>query len=413
MTESFEIKIEKIVYGGTGMGRHAGKVVFVPFTVPGDLLLVRTVKEKKNFIRATTVRVLEGGPGRRTPHCAHFGLCGGCQWQQLEYAAQVEAKRQILEDVFHHHFPETRRLRLHMTASPQEFGYRSRARIQVRGFGPDAKVGFFRTQSHTIEDVDECPLFRPLLKLGLRTVRDDRFKGTGSPGLQQLQLACSEEEGLWGCTEVESELDEGISALTAAGTDCGDEVVFKRRLGEFTLSVTPSVFFQANDFMISLLVSTVHNLILPAERKAALDLFSGVGLFSLPLASRFERVVAVESAPAASKLCAQNAAGAGMSNIQVVCADVNAWMKSVGSVAPPAYSLILLDPPRCGAGAEVMSRIAEWAPEHILYVSCDPQTLCRDLASIPGREYQIDHIEGLDLFPQTYHFETLVRLHRR
>lgn len=390
-----------------------GKVVFVPFSTPGDLLLVKTVEEKKNFIWATKVRILEAGPGSRTPRCPHFGLCGGCQWQQMEYLHQVDAKRQILEDVFHHRFSETRELLINMRASPQEYGYRSRARIQVRGFGPDAKVGFFRFQSHVIEDIDECPLLRPSLNRGLRTIRDRRLRSLGNPGLQQLEAACSEEEGSWDCTEVESELDEGISALSTPGGDREDEVILKRRIGEFVYSVTPSAFFQANDYMIDLLVSTVHDLARPAERKAALDLFSGVGLFSLPLARMFERVVAVESAPVASKLCRLNAEAVGLSNVKVICADVHAWMKAVGSVAPPAYSLLLLDPPRSGAGPEVMNRIAEWAPESILYVSCDPQTLCRDLASLPSRDYQIDHVEGLDLFPQTYHFETLVRLRRR
>ncbi|HYK88510.1 MAG TPA: class I SAM-dependent RNA methyltransferase [Acidobacteriota bacterium] len=412
MSRRFEVRIEKLVYGGAGLGRHAGKVVFVPFSAPGDLLLAESIEEKKNFIRAVTIKVLEAGQGRRSPRCSHFGVCGGCQWQQLEYPRQLEAKRRILEEVFHHRFPETLKLAIDMRPSPEEYAYRSRARIQVRGFGTAARVGFFRSQSHVIEDIPECPLFRPSLNRGLLEVRRARSKYEGNPGLRQFDIACAEEEGVWMSAEVESELDTGISALSEAGGDREHEPVLTKRIGEYVYSLTPSAFFQANDFMVSLLIQRIEALVQPIRSGAALDLFAGVGLFSLPLGRRFETVVAVENSPIAARLCAQNADAAGFSNVRVVCADVSAWLKAVGSVSPPAFNAILLDPPRSGTGTEIMDHIATWAPECILYVSCDPQTLCRDLAFLPSRAYRIDHVEGLDLFPQTYHFETIVRLQR-
>jgi 23S rRNA (uracil1939-C5)-methyltransferase len=177
--------------------------------------------------------------------------------------------------------------------------------------------------------------------------------------------------------------------------------------------VAPQVFFQANDFMISELVATVQELGRIPKPGSALDLFAGIGLFSLPIARGFTEVTAVESSPAASRLCDENAVNCGLYNIRVVCADVAAWMKAVASVASPSFDLVLLDPPRTGAGQEIMQRIGEWAPETILYISCDPQTLVRDLAFLPIRDYRIDFVQGLDLFPQTYHFETVVRLKRR
>lgn len=412
MTQPFEIRIEKLVYGGAGLGHHAGKVVFVPFTVPGDHLVVKPDEEKKNFIRASAINVLGPGPGRRPPPCPHFGSCGGCQWQLLEYARQVDIKRTILEETFHHRFTETRKLLINMRASPQEFGYRSRARIQARGFGADARVGFFRFQSHVIEDVEACPLLRPSLNQALGSVRQARLRGTGNAA-DQVDIACSEDTAVWGSMEVESEVDESISALSNAESVRTEEKVFERKVGGFTYTLNPSVFFQANDFMTVQLVSTVRELARCTRPGAALDLFCGVGLFSLPLGRQFERVVAVENSPVASHFCATSAATNGLSNVQVVCADVAAWMKAVGSIAPPAFDLIVLDPPRSGADPKVMSRIAEWAPEKVIYVSCDPQTLCRDLAQLTSRDYRIDHVEGLDLFPQTYHFETVVRLRRR
>ena len=142
--KAFQITVEKLVYGGAGLGRHNGKVVFVPFSVPGDHLLVHTVTEKKTYVRAEIVKIIKPGNGRITPTCPHFAKCGGCHWQQLEYSRQVEAKRQILEEIFNHRFPQTRELPIIMKACAQPFGYRSRARVQLRGSGSRTIVGFFR-----------------------------------------------------------------------------------------------------------------------------------------------------------------------------------------------------------------------------------------------------------------------------
>jgi 23S rRNA (uracil1939-C5)-methyltransferase len=207
--DKFEIRIEKLVYGGWGLGRHNGKVVFVPFSVPGDSLTVREVENKKSFLRAAIVDVIEPGPGRVPPVCLHFGACGGCQWQNLEYPRQVEIKRQLLEQKFRHRFPETKRLPIEMKASPQAYGYRSRARIQIRGLGPTAQAGFFRFQSHLVEDVRSCPLFRPALNEALASIRLSLAREALNPGSRQLALACSTESNAWGLADMASDFGDG------------------------------------------------------------------------------------------------------------------------------------------------------------------------------------------------------------
>ena len=410
--EEFEIRIEKLVYGGWGLGRHNGKVVFVPFSVPGDYLNVREVENKKSFLRAAIVDVIEPGPGRVQPVCPYFGACGGCQWQNLEYPRQVEIKRQLLEQTFKHRFPETRRLPVEMKASPQVYGYRSRARIQIRGLGPTARAGFFRFQSHLVEDVQSCPLFRPALNEALASIRLSLAREALNPGSQQLALACSTESGTWSFADMASDLDEEISAMDAAVGELNGTII-EKKVGEFTYGMAPQVFFQANDFMVDELLDTVRRLTAPAGSSAALDLFCGVGLFTLALGHQFQEIQAVEFSPLACRFCLLNAKTTGLENVRVICADVGKWMEAIGSISPPAYDLILLDPPRSGAGFKVMDRIREWAPETVIYVSCDPQTLVRDLEILSPRDYVIDFIQGLDLFPQTFHFETVVRLKRR
>ncbi len=410
LSNTFKVKIEKLVYGGAGIGRHQGKVVFVPFSAPGDQLQVRSVEEKKTFIRAEIVRILKPGSGRTTPVCPHFQRCGGCHWQQLEYSHQVEAKRQILEEILQHRFPQTRDLPITMRACVQSLAYRSRARVQLRGAGSKASIGFFRCASHTVEDVESCPLLRTSLNEALNSLRQFKLKVDTDASPQEMDMACSEEEDTWATAHIGEAVIEGVTTLI--GTGRREEVLLKRKVGEFLYSVTASVFFQANDFMVPELVALIRALAKDAGSQSALDLFAGVGLFTLPLARQFSEVIAIENSSSACRLCSANAKAAGLGQVRVVCADVSSWMESEEATGQPEFDLIVLDPPRIGAGSGIMEQIRRRAPKTIIYVSCDPQTLARDLAKISPRDYRIDFVEGLDMFPQTYHFETVVRLVR-
>jgi 23S rRNA (uracil1939-C5)-methyltransferase len=398
-TGAFEITIDRLVFGGAGLGRHEGKVAFAPFSAPGDHLLVRPIEDKKQFIRVEIIKVLKPGPGRIAPVCRHFMKCGGCHWQQLEYLRQVEAKRKILEEILHHRFPQTRDLQITMKACPQPFGYRTRARLQLRGPAEKPFIGFYRRESHSVEDVKSCPLLRPSLNEALSSIRKWTHEPDALAEIQEIEIACSEEDDSWSAVHAGSSVDEDVSFK--------DEIVLHKRVGEFCYSFSAPVFFQANEFMVSKLVSLARTAFQNAGHGVAVDLFAGVGLFTLPLASQFKKVLAVESSRPACRFCSKNLADANFPNAQVICSDVFQWMKSAES--KDDLDLVLLDPPRTGAGTDVMEQIRKWEPKTIIYVSCDPQTLCRDLAKI-SNFYTIDLAEGLDMFPQTYHFETVVRL---
>lgn len=407
MAEVFRIRIEKLVYGGDGLGRHEGQVVFVPFTAAGDQVDVWALTRKKNFVRARIVEVVEPGPGRTDPPCPYFFRCGGCQWQHLDYGLQAETKRRILEELFRHRFPETRALEIGMLPSPAPYHYRSRARLQLRRKGGHASVGFFRFQSHQIEDIESCPQLRPTLNRALAAVRRAWFERKEESA--ELEIACSEEDGAWSARTTGPPRPDGFPVEAGDGRAAGD--LLERTVGDFDYLLSPSAFFQANDFLVADLVRTVMDFAGPGK-ESAIDLFSGAGLFSLPLARRFPNVTAVEGSPEACRLAEESARKAGLDRIRVVCGDVSAWMEDVASAAAPAFDVVVLDPPRTGAGREVMSALSLWGPERIVYVSCDPQTLARDLGFLPSGEYRIHSVRALDLFPQTYHFETVVGLSR-
>lgn len=397
MHRTFEIDIEKLVYGGSGLGRCRGKVVFVPFAAPGDRLLVEPVREKKDYVQARICRVLAPGQGRTDPPCPHFGSCGGCHWQHLQYPLQVAAKGDILREILRHRFPLTRDLPVTVAACPEPFAYRSRARLQLGRSGSGAFPGFFRQGSRDVEAIDSCLLLRPPLDRALAALCRDTGSLQPAAYAGGIDIAGSDREGVW--------------ALGPAG-EGEQETLLEKRAGGFRFKVTASTFFQANDFMVGPLLELVRDMAADSGRGKALDLFAGVGLFSLPLAGLFGSVIAVERSPTASRLCSGNAASAGIDRIRTVCADAAAWLESGSRPEAAGADLVVLDPPRTGAGARVIHGIRSLGPGTILYVSCDPQTLTRDLSLIPATEYAIDRVEGLDMFPQTFHFETVVRLRR-
>ena len=410
---TFTVTAEKLLYGGDALARRDdGKAIFIPYAVAGDRLLVKTSSEKKNYIRAEILEVLTPGEGRVIPICSHFGKCGGCCWQQIEYSQQVETKRLILEELFHHRFPETRQLAITMRPCPRPFGYRSRARVQMqfcRGGSRTAQyshspfpqkrnsemrnkgaVGFFRGDSHIVEDMEECPLFRPRLNDALRALRNiplESFKKNRQNSTNEIDIACSEEECKW--------------------AKSGDKILLQRKVGDFTYNVSAGTFFQANDFMVDALVSHVRDCVSHAENGAALDLFSGVGLFTLPLARRFRAVTAVEYSRESHWLCEMNAAGAEIVNLENICADAAKWLDLQTKTN---FDCVVLNPPRAGVGTGVIEHAGQLASREIIYVSCDPQTLARDLERLDMDHWRIVSVTGFDMFPQTYHFETVVHL---
>lgn len=407
----FEIEIEKLIFGGSGLGHYRGKVVFVPFSAQGDRLLVRKVREKGDYIQGEAVKVLAPAPVRVDPPCPYFLKCGGCHWQHIGYPHQVEAKRSILEEILYHRFPRVRSIPISMDACPEPFEYRSRARFQVRKSGEKSIVGFFRPGSHLVEDIKHCILLRPLLNRALSSLRQS-LPPRGM-GIREYEVAGSCEDDLWDSDPAFPEASTRKSPKDTAGKGSKRNVPLNRKVGEFRYSFSPSVFFQANDFLITRLVEIVYELAADSGRGTALDLFAGAGLFSLPLAAIYNSVIAVENSPAASEYCSRNAAAAGTNRIRTVCADVELWLEAYRAAAASTIDLILLDPPRTGAGRRVMEHIQTLLPRTVLYVSCDPQTLSRDLGHIDESKYSIDRIEGLDMFPQTFHFETVVCLTRR
>lgn len=384
-----ELTVEKIVPNGYGLGFADGLTVFVPLSAVGDRLRVRIIQVKGKAAFAEIDSVIVPSGDRIEPPCAHYGRCGGCDFQHLSYGAQLRAKVGIVRDCLMRigkiDFPGE----IGITESPETFEYRSRAtwHVDVRS----RKIGFHRRNSHDVIAIDRCPVLAGELNLRLDLLRreidwdsvlEDRFGILAATAGGRVSV-----------------FSEGLIEVT-------DELTFE--LDGLRFDFDARSFFQGNRFLVGRLVELATR---GASGRTALDLYCGVGLFALPLARRFENVIGVEAGQRSIRQARRNAARSGSANTDFFARSVGEWLiDSAGNYRD--IDFVLLDPPRAGTEKLVASRIARICPAEISYVSCEPSTLARDLRVLLDEGYAIRSIDAVDLFPQTHHVETVVRLVR-
>ena len=388
-----DVTTERLAYGGEAIARHDGFAIFVPYAAPGERLRVRIIERKKNFARGVIDRILEPSPSRRAPLCQYFGDCGGCQLQHITYDAQLEAKagfvRDALQRIGRIDWPHTVDIR-----HAAEFGYRSRAQVKIdRRAG---RVGFNRAASNAVCDITSCPILVPELDEALRSLWSVLGHGTDGdqsiPNRLQVEMAAGE---------------SGVSFEPAlVGLPGG---TLRRTVNDATYTFSASTFFQGNAGLLDELVNEAVN---ECYGDLAIDLYAGVGLFTVQLARRFTRVIGVEADAGAAKFARENISANQEANVEFHNSKTEVWLKHFVEADSPPPDLVLLDPPRTGA-AEAIPHIARLKPSRITYVSCDPTTLARDLRTLIDAGYEISGVIAVDLFPQTYHVETIAALVRR
>lgn len=371
------VTIDALAAGGDGVGRDAdGRVVFVPMTAPGDRVRVELEQERRRFAKGRIVELLEPGPGRVEPPCEAFGECGGCAWQHLSAETQLEAKRAILRDALVRIGGIEAPPVLPIVASPAAYGYRARNRVRVEG----GRVGYRRRRSHAQRPVSRCPVLVPELEERL-----------GKP---------FDRDGEW-----ELASDGARVRATLVGRHDGPRLVL--RVGGERIGFSAGVFAQANALLLDVLAARVAEAAGRGER--AVELFAGAGLFTLALARAFGSVVAVEGSRRAAADLRRNLAEADLHHVAVRPEPVEAVLAELAGTAP---ELLLLDPPRTGLPPGGADALAAIAPARIVYLSCDPATLARDLKVLCASGWALRSVEGFDLFPQTPHVEALVLLTR-
>jgi len=445
-----DVTIEKLIYGGDGLAHHKGSTVFIPFVLPAERVVALPVEQKKKFVRARVEQLLAPSTQRTLARCPHFGICGGCHYQHIPYEAQLKYKIEILRETLRRvgRIDWTGEIKVH--ASPP-WGYRNRAQWKVRppseaspiGIASQTvsgttnettaklDIGYFRANSTALCAVEHCAILSPLLLKTLLALREALAAGVLPRELREIEAFSNEGPGdlatpasaklLLTATFAgfPSRITEHAETIRGVVPEAAS-ILFhdpshdrmelfgpgfletaamgtQYRVGHFS-------FFQVNRFLVEDLVRIVGH---DENGRLALDLFAGVGLFSIPLAKHFERVISVESNPAATRDLESNKRGLG--SIEVRTAEVERFLER-NKERP---ELVVLDPPRDGLAPEAAKRLGRLQPARLTYVSCEPPTLARDLAVLTQAGYEPTEIHMFDLFPQTFHMETVVRLRRR
>jgi 23S rRNA (uracil1939-C5)-methyltransferase len=382
--DEIEVEVEKLVAGGDGLARYRGVPIFVPRSVPGDRLRVSLVRRRPDYGRAEIVEILHPGEGRREPPCAWFERCGGCDLQQIEDGVQLRHKsaavRETLERIGGVEWPESVE-----TIAGEAWGYRLRTQLHGEGGTDGVRFGYYERGSRRLVPVTSCPVLAPELEALLADL--PRLVGDQPPP-HRLDLATG---------------DRGVTAAPPIGDLPRGEV--ELRVGDFVYRYDARCFFQAHR---GLAASLVERVVGEWEGESAVDLYAGVGLFSLPLARRYGRVTAVEGDRLAVRHARANARHNRLETVEVIGIAVESWITRLAE----GLDRIVVDPPRAGLSPVVRQLLVFRPARRLTYVSCHAATLARDLRAL-GRSYRLESLVLIDLFPQTGHLEVVAHLAAR
>ena len=444
MSEAFSLTVEKVVAGGLGLGHSPdGMVVLVPGVLPGEQVRVRVRQRKKGFLNAELLEVETASPDRVTPLCSLYGRCGGCDFQHASYPAQLRLKQEILTQ----HLVRGRLAATWSEASamlgepmpsPRSLGYRLRLRLHVDQLG---RMGFHRLHSHEVVAVGQCPIARAAINRVLATMGSSQSLADLLVYTRELEILLSPAEEscillldfsrkprpadfalvrgvvqeLAGVSEVLLRV-EGHGLFSGAGLapQLPEHAMLRLSLpvgldlAPVALTVEPGGFYQVNQEQNEQLVSQLLDWAKVSRKERVLDLFCGVGNFSLPMARLAGQVTGMDLQGSAIRSARRNASLNGLDNVIFSKMEAAAGACSLVTKGE-RFDLLLLDPPRGGC-REVLPRVMALAPGTIIYISCDPATLTRDLGDLQGLGYGIEQIRLFDMFPQTSHLETMVLL---
>jgi tRNA/tmRNA/rRNA uracil-C5-methylase (TrmA/RlmC/RlmD family) len=367
--DSLQLAIEDLAFGGEGVARHQALVIFVPFVIPGELVEAEITEVKKQFARARLVRVLKPAPNRVTPRCPYFGDCGGCQYQHLDYPAQLEVKRRQITELIRRIGGFAEPPVQPTVPCPAPYHYRNRILIRSQWHKPEQRLvlGFLRHDNRLVVDVEECAIADPALNRELRQLH------AHPPPRGGLKVAL--------------------------------------RLPPADWQVPPDSFFQNNFHLLPDLVRTVADRLADSGVEHLIDAYCGVGFFGIELARHVVSFAGIEHDRRAVLAARANAAARNLTNGEIIAGAVEEWLPAVLSRFTASKTAVVLDPPRRGCHPSGLDCLLAHRPAQILYISCHPATLARDLNVLcRDQVYRLVNVVPLDMFPQTQHVECVADL---
>jgi 23S rRNA (uracil1939-C5)-methyltransferase len=419
-----EVTIEKLIYGGRGLGRHEGLAVFVPGVLPGEKVTVEIRKRRKGFAEAQLIEIIEPSPDRIAPPCNGEEECTGAHWPFISYPAQLRFKEQILLEVLRKIGNIEPRTFLPIIPSPETERYRLRVQFNVRYAGSRPMIGFFREGTHRLVEIRNGFLLHPVINRILDALRGvshllppmKEIHVNASPEGEALLLFFMEKEGPPSLAPLfdalRKEAREVIGVIGCAVREKREALgrnYITLRLDDISFRSTEGNFFQVNWSQNRNMAKSVLDLAELRGGEHVLDLCCGIGNFTLPLARRAGKVIGIESVQSSIDDARINAEENGIRNVEFMCDTVRRGLKWLLQRKERA-DVIVLDPPRAGMVKRAMERVIEFSPKKVIYISCNPTTLARDLAMLREGGYSLHRLQPIDMFPYTHHIETIAEM---
>ncbi|HYL80308.1 MAG TPA: 23S rRNA (uracil(1939)-C(5))-methyltransferase RlmD [Candidatus Acidoferrum sp.] len=434
--QRLQVTIERLVFQGDGLGRLPdGRVIFVPYTAPGDVAEVEIAEARSDFVRGRLGRLLTPAADRAAPPCRYYERCGGCQWQHLSHASQLYWKREILQELL----ARVGKLEGISVADPvtpaAPWEYRARAQFKVSG-GNRPSIGFHQRETNRVVDIERCPLLDHRLNSILAALRAMKHPPLARlfPGLREIWMALGSGTGeavvslfagvreraairlLFHTIQAALPTLQGVVLLQGDPrqhprfVDRHGHGAIMEQVGDHRFRIDATAFFQVSGAAAALLTALVMELAALRGSERVLDLYCGVGTFTVPLSRRAREVVGIEASAAAAVDCVHNLRSNGCGGARTLHAQVEQVRPTILTEGP--WDLVVLDPPRQGVSRLVLDAIASTAVPRLIYVSCDPSTLARDLGILSRAGFRCVSLHPVDLFPQTFHLEAVALLER-
>ncbi len=394
--EVLNLTIDSLAYGGDGIARKGGLVFFVENALRGEEVTARVKGIRKNFVRAEAVKILRPSPHRVEPFCRYFGVCGGCAFQHLAYEKQLIEKRHMVED----HLRQLggfKKIEVEpVIASPKPLNYRNHITFNVEENRKEFRFGFIAKDNKTLIEVESCPIADTRINFILPALRErvNKLPPNQKSRLKKIIVRAA------------SEGKAKYQLVQKGSFEPNRETAFMTWMEGIPLHFSMESFFQTNYFILPRMIQLVKEMLHPAGHEMLLDLYAGVGFFSVLLAKAYRQVIGIEEGREAVRDARLNLEANKMGNIQFLCGKVESTLRQIRSrLKPPIH--VILDPPRIGAARPVIDFLCFIPVERLIYVSCEPSILARDLRQLSG-SLKIKRIVPLDMFPQTKHIETIV-----
>jgi tRNA/tmRNA/rRNA uracil-C5-methylase (TrmA/RlmC/RlmD family) len=393
-------KVISIAYGGEGIIKEKDLTGFVPGAIPGELVKSKITDIKNNYFRSKLIEIIEKSPSRTIPPCPYFNMCGGCIYQHINYSHHCEIKIKQLKDLLSHLGKIQYEKEIKFIPSPKMYAYRNQLSVKTKTIKEKLEIGFIGFDNKTFIPIEKCLIANENINIAIKKIKQELAKSVKIKKINKDMI-------------IKTGGDSAIDfAFSESMSQNGDYKLLEEKIDNKTYYFSLSTFFQTNPYIIPALLSELKDILQPTTEETLFDLYCGTGLFSIYFSSFVKNAYGIELNPGAIKLAKKTAEKNNIKNCRFIEGNADESFTKLFNQNKSNQNILILDPPRAGLSMEMLNQLKEIKTNKLVYISCEPSKLARDLSALCSSGYKIINIFVADMFPQTKHMESIAILTR-